>query len=554
LIANRGFDIYPADLPDIVTQQKDRLLYHNVSNGQWHSPSGLMPLVQSFAPEGAIGVTTTSTAIAVPLIGELPLWGDLYGSIMAEAQMKAQVYGDDSYLAHFWALEQAAIERADRFSTVSERQQWSLIGELGMIGRLNRHTAGYDFATTIPVASEAEPFTSTRTVMRGTVIPDDAFAIFYSGGYNTWTDVECLFHALEHILSQYPHVYFVSTGGKIEGHDDLTYTRFQTLIRSSVHRDRYKLQGWVPSEDVPNYYLEADLAVNVDKRSYEALLGSRTRVLDWLRAGLPCVMSSLPELADEVVAAGAGLSYEPGNADDLIARLRYCIDNPDALRQMHQCAHQLRAQFTYQATTPVLLAWAAHPTHAPDFGKNVPKLAKPAPPPSGIMHSLSTRRMVMLSIWRRADAWSGKLGIPANWMRKVASFGRKLLGYDRPSFHAAYQRHTIPTRMKAGQRCTGDVTVENRGEQVWVPVHQDSNEVKLSYHWLTMSGHMLIREGHRSSLPHDVRPRTSVTIPMTIIPPTEPGSYQLEVELLREGVAWFSELGISPLKINVEVE
>ncbi|MBX3082722.1 MAG: glycosyltransferase [Anaerolineae bacterium] len=554
LIANRGLDIYPADLPDIVSQQKDRLLYHNVSNSQWHSPAGLVPLVQSFAPDCAVGVTTSSTAAAVPLIGTLPLWGDLYGSIMAEAQMKAQVYGDDSYLAHFWSLEQAAIERADRFSAVSERQQWALIGELGMIGRLNQYTAGYDFATTIPIASESTPYTSTRKVVRGSVVPEDAFIIFYSGGYNTWTDVDCLFQALEQILSQYPNVYFVSTGGKIEGHDDLTFARFQTMIRSSNQRDRYKLQGWVPAEDVPNYYLESDLAVNVDKRSYEAILGSRTRVLDWLRAGLPCVMSSLPELADDVLAAGAGLTYEPGSVTDLTARLRYCLDNLEAVRQMRQCAQQLLGKFSYEATTRDLLKWLEQPAHAPDFEKNVPKLAKPVPPPPAITNALSTRRMVLLAVWRRVDAFSAKLGIPSHRMRSLARTGRRWLGYETQPFKAAYRHYTVPKRMKAGQTYTGKVVIDNQGDQVWRLPEQDDHAVNLSYHWLNLEGQVLEREGKRSPLPHPVKPRSRVIAPITILAPTQPGFYQIEIDLVREGVAWFSELAVPVLRFRVEIE
>jgi glycosyltransferase involved in cell wall biosynthesis len=554
LIANRGLDVYPADLPDIVSQRKDRLQYHNVSNSQWHSPASLLPLVQEFAPECAVGVTTSGTAAAVPLVGSLPLWGDLYGSIMAEAQMKAQVYGDDSYLAHFWALEQAAIERADRFSTVSERQQWSLIGELGMIGRLNQYTAGYDFALTIPIASESTPFTSTHKVLRGSVVPDDAFIIFYSGGYNTWTDVDTLFAALEQTLVQYPKVYFVSTGGKIEGHDDLTYARFQTMIRTSAHRDHYFLQGWVPTEALPSYYLESDLAVNVDKRSYEAMLGSRTRVLDWLRAGLPCVLSSLPELADAVADAGAGLSYVPGDVDDLVARLRYCLDNPDALAHMRQCAHQLISTFSYEATTRELVKWLAAPTHAPDFDKHVPKVAKAAPPADGITHGFKTRQMLLRAIWRRIDAASVRLGVPSDFMRRVARIGYTWLGTDRTSFKAVYKNYEVPIRMKAGELVTGVVVINNRGNQVWRLPDQDDHAVNLSYHWLNKEGQMVEKEGKRSPLPHAVSPNTRVNAPISILAPNHSGTYQLEIDLVREGVAWFSELNTPPLRLMVEVE
>src|SRR5207247_3638588 len=140
-----------------------------------------------------------------------------YGSIMAEAQLKALVYGDDAYLSHFWTMERKAIERGDIFSTVSDRQRWSLIGELGMWGRLNQWTSGYEFATSIPIASDTRRYQLDRRVIRDSV-GDDAFIILYTGGYNTWTDIDTLFSALEIVMCDFPAVVFVSTCGKIEGH------------------------------------------------------------------------------------------------------------------------------------------------------------------------------------------------------------------------------------------------------------------------------------------------------------------------------------------------
>ena len=94
-------------------------------------------------------------------------------------------------------------------------------------------------STTYVEAKPHAPFTSTRKIIRGGLIPDDAFVIFYSGGYNTWTDVETLFAALDQLMADYPQMYFVSTGGKIEGHDDLTYSRFiNGLDLAGVEVDR----------------------------------------------------------------------------------------------------------------------------------------------------------------------------------------------------------------------------------------------------------------------------------------------------------------------------
>src|SRR5258708_4894182 len=133
VLANRTHEVYPTDLPPLVTTKHEGWTYHSIAHGHWFNPAVLRPLVTESRADCAISATTPASAVAGTLVGDVPLWADLYGSIMAEAQLKALVYGDDGYLAHFWAQERKALARADVISAVSERQQWSVIGELGLV-------------------------------------------------------------------------------------------------------------------------------------------------------------------------------------------------------------------------------------------------------------------------------------------------------------------------------------------------------------------------------------------------------------------------------------
>jgi glycosyltransferase involved in cell wall biosynthesis len=552
LIANRGVGVYPDDLPDLTLQRKDALTYLNVSHSQWRTPAGLLPHIAAFAPHCALGVTTTGAAAAVEAAGDLPLWADLYGSVMAEAQMKAAVYGDDSYLAHFLRLEYAPVWRADRFSTVSERQQWALVGELGILGRLNQYTVGYAFVTTIPVGSETAPLVSTRTLLRGAVVPPDAFVILYSGGYNTWTDVDSLFAALEQVLALYPHVAFVSTGGKIDGHDDLTFARFRTLIAQSAHRHRYHLQGWVPAADLPSYYLESNVAVNVDKPSYEALLGSRTRALEWLRAGLPCVMSSLPELAERIATGGAGLIYRPGDVPDLVACLRRCIDSPTQLQAMRERTGEVLAQFSYQATTRDFLQWIAQPTRSPDAGKKIRPLLKLAPPARGLTPTTGGFAWLLLRLWRRITAIAARIGVQPRAMRRLAKLGKRWLGVDRVPFAVQYAPLVLPTPIRATSPVRFEVTLTNRGTQPWLAT--GDHPIVIAARWLPADPTAAVREAECSPLPRPIRAGERLTLPMTVTAPTLPGHYRLELDVQRQGVAGFAELGSPALTVPLEVQ
>jgi cell division septation protein DedD len=77
--------------------------------------------------------------------------------------------------------------------------------------------------------------------------------------------------------------------------------------------------------------------------------------------------------------------------------------------------------------------------------------------------------------------------------------------------------------------------------------------VNLAYHWLDQKGRMVVFDGERTPLPHDLKPGESVTLKALIQPPEKAGSYTLEITLVQEGVAWFPEKGGGKLSIPVEV-
>jgi glycosyltransferase involved in cell wall biosynthesis len=553
LIANRIAGIYPEDLPNIVTAESEHLLYHNVHDVVWHDPRALRPLIHPFAPECALAITTPAAGIAAANIGSLPLWCDLYGSVMAEAQLKALLYADDRYLAHFWSFERHALERADKFSAVSERQAWSVVGELGMWGRLNQWTCGYPFVITIPIATEATPFTATGRCLRGVRIPEDAFLILYSGGYNTWTDVDTLFNALERVMSLSPKAHFVSTGGIIYGHDDFTYRRFESLIAESAYRERYHLCGWLEAQALINLYLESDVAVNTDRFAYETMLGSRTRILDWLRAGLPCVSSDLTELAQSVAAYGAGLTYPPGDAERLAECLLACAE-PERNAQMRQNARRLLVErYTYQATSAELLAWVASPCRAPDVGKPMLRLVRPYRTLWVELGEMVRTRRLSLSLavklWAPVAAVLKTFGL-GGLLRALARRGQRTLRFDISPYQVKWHVPEPPQSVRTAQAFTLDAQARNIGEALWLPVAQSSFGVNIAYRW---AGNGQTTAWERLTLPQAVPPHRSIALSLSLRAPSKAGEYVLELDLVREGVTWFSQTGSSTLRLPISV-
>ena len=291
---------------------------------------------------------------------------------MAEAQAKAFVYDDNSYVYHFFNMEKKIIPKADIFSVVSEAQGFFLIGELGICGRLTKETMGYRFVRVIPNSIVEDEFVHTKDVIKGVLTPKNSFVVLYSGGYNTWTDVDTMFSGLEKAMSNNPTIEFVSTGGQIDGHDEFTYKHFRNLIDNSKFKNRFHLCGWVPSEDLPNYYLEADLGINSDKYCYEALIGARTRTLDWIKAGLPFISTPLSEVTNYLIQKGLAYSFQQGNSDSLAKSLVSIINKEDDLKTMKSNLKEImEKEFLSKFTLSKFKNWINDPKFSPDQGKAI---------------------------------------------------------------------------------------------------------------------------------------------------------------------------------------
>lgn len=357
-------------------QGRQNFEYNLLKKDDFEDIGLISEILKRFKPDCMIGSTFYPSSVASKLLDTLkakniPFWADLFGHVMAEAQARAYIDGDDSCLFHYWNNEYGIISGADIFSCVSSRQEYALIGELGAIGRLNKHTSGYNFTDVIPCGLPPLEYKSIKNVFRGKDnIGKDDFVVLWTGGYNTWTDVDTLFKGMTEAMKNNPKIKFVSTGGEIPEQDLKTYPRFLSMIYKSSYKDRFLMKGWVPGEDVPDYYLEANVGINIDKDIYEVRLGSKNRILDWFRAGLCVLSSNVCELTDIIEKEKLGYTFKPYDYEDLSRKLIYLADNVDeASRTAIAGKKYAMANFNFDKTTENLQKWVINPAFSPDRGK-----------------------------------------------------------------------------------------------------------------------------------------------------------------------------------------
>ena len=353
--------------PQVLRFRGRHFTYYSVAHSVFEQSAFLQRLCDQVKPDAIVAVHAYPTWAASRLASDAPLWADLNGYAMTEAQARAAVAGDEAVMAEAWKWERAALARADAFSVVSARQKYVLIGELAAVGRLKGANFGQDYVYHLPNAVEPEPYRHTKIVLRGRLVGERDFVVLWAGGYNTWTDVDTLFRGVTAAMREEPRLKFVSLGGAMPGRDETTFYHFRTLVAESQFADRFVFTGWVPTEEVPNYYFESDVGINIDRYSYEMLIGCRYRILDMLRAGLPVVTTLGTEISQVVEQERLGATFTPGDAAGLrLAILALARDESRRRRSADRARdHVLRNRLVHDVMRP-LLRWAADPSPSPD--------------------------------------------------------------------------------------------------------------------------------------------------------------------------------------------
>ena len=360
---------YPDDAPIELVERRGRLNYASITGELYFQTPYVQNVYNDFQPDAVIFAHGSASFADSLLDVSVPIWIDLCGHVMAEAQAKAAVYRDDSYLDYFFRKMLGSLFKGDVFSTVSDAQGWALIGELGMAGRLNSRTDGVRLVHTIPCGVEEEDYSHEKNVLRGIDVEDDDFVVLWSGGFNTWTDIDTMFEGLSYAMDRDPSIRFVATGGQIDGHDEITYPRFVDLIEASPHRDKFILKGWLQRDLVPNYYFEADVGINCEKDIYEVRLGSKHRILDWSRAGLPVVSTRVTELSEAVEEDNVGFICEAGDPEALGRAVLRAVERRDELKEIgNRFRLAMRRRYGFGESTSALRNWARSPVFAPDHG------------------------------------------------------------------------------------------------------------------------------------------------------------------------------------------
>jgi glycosyltransferase involved in cell wall biosynthesis len=207
--------------------------------------------------------------------------------------------------------------------------------------------------------------------------PGSGVRLFYSGSIGTDRIPEAVIQALTRLPAdvRFRAVGFqLGTSGYID-HLRRTAEKLGVADRVEFLPGRSRYQLWP-------LYEEADVGLSLSPLrcadpNFIAMVGATNKAFDYFAAGMPLLVSDLPEWREAYVSAGYALACSPDDPDSIARALQWFHDHPGEMRAMGEAARQRITQdWNYESQfRPV-----AELLRAP---RGVGGPVRPAPAPAG---------------------------------------------------------------------------------------------------------------------------------------------------------------------------
>lgn len=305
----------------------------------------------------------------------------------------------------------AQLARADFLVCASERQRHFYLGQLAALGRVmptayNEDSDLRNVIDVVPFGLSEQPPVHEREVLRG-VRPgfdaDDRILI-WAGGLYDWFDPASLIRAVAALAETRPNVrlFFLGTRNPNPGVPEMPVVADSRALARSLgvlDRNVFLNDSWVEFADRQNYLLEADAGVSTHFAHIETTFSFRTRILDYLWAGLPIVTTEGDSFAELVRDEGLGIVVPSGDVNALAAALEKVLFDEEFARQASESIARVRERFYWSTALAPLVQFVSQAAPALDRldsvrGRSKAELGRPAKARRryGIRHDLERTR------------------------------------------------------------------------------------------------------------------------------------------------------------------
>jgi GT2 family glycosyltransferase/glycosyltransferase involved in cell wall biosynthesis len=271
------------------------------------------------------------------------------------------------------------LARGDFFLCASERQRHFYLGQLAALGRVN--PANYAEDPDLTHLIDVVPFglnevfpEATKPALKGVLpgIGADDKVLLWSGGLYNWFDPATLIRAVARLSETHDNVRLFFQGTK-HPHpgvpemgivaDSRSLARELGVLDCSVFFN----DSWVDYAERHNYLGEADAGVSTHFAHVETTFSFRTRILDYLWAELPMVVTEGDHFAELIAAEKLGIVVPPNDVDALTAALETVLFDKEFAAASRANIKRVRPDYEWGTVLAPLVNFVATPQHAPDL-------------------------------------------------------------------------------------------------------------------------------------------------------------------------------------------
>ncbi len=308
---------------------------------------------------------------------------DLYDPFhLEQLELSSEVADHDvrvEVVASTVAVLNEQIARGDFFLCASEKQRDFWLGALGALGRINPPVYDADkslrsLIDVVPFGVDDEAPRQSRHAIRNAVegIAADDEVLLWGGGVYNWFDPLTLIRAVHELAERRPKLRLYFLGMK---HPNPEVPQMRMATAAMALADELGLTGghvffnhdWVPYEQRADWLLDADIGVSTHLDHVETAFSFRTRVLDYLWAGLPIVCTEGDAMGDLVAEHHLGATVPPGDPAALAAALETLLGDDGRRKEAATAVADIAPGFAWSTALAPLVAFCHAPRRAPDL-------------------------------------------------------------------------------------------------------------------------------------------------------------------------------------------
>lgn len=285
--------------------------------------------------------------------------------------------------------------RGDFFLCASEEQRHFWLGQLAAFGRLNPESYDRDpslrsLIAVCPFGLPDSPPVRERRAIKGVTagIGADDKVILWAGGVYNWFDPLTLVRAVDHVRAEHPDVRLYFLGMRHPNPDvPAMHMAWQTRQLSDelglTGKHVFFNEGWVAYDERQDYLLDADVGVSTHYAHLETTFAFRTRMLDYLWAGLPIVATGGDTFGRLIERECLGCAVSERDVDGLAAALVRALYDEAFAAECRANVARVREEFTWRRALAPLVAFCENPSRAADASADTWRFVRRPTMPKG---------------------------------------------------------------------------------------------------------------------------------------------------------------------------